>query len=71
MSKLKDTGTVLDRETITRIIKDAANFDLDKASQDIIDDKNRQIEELLKKNKELEDKYNTKDLNDNKKEVDA
>ena len=42
-------------DTIADIIKKAANFDVDKASQEIIDAKNAQIIELEKKTKKLEE----------------
>lgn len=54
LKKLKDSGIELSMDTIADIIKKAANFDVDKASQEIIDAKNAQIIELDKKTKKLE-----------------
>lgn len=44
--KLKDSD--MTEESIANIIKDAVGFDVDKAAQDIINDKNKQIIELQK-----------------------
>lgn len=44
--KLKDSN--MTEESIANIIKGAVGFDLDKAAQDIINDKNKQIVELQK-----------------------
>lgn len=44
--KLKDSN--MTEESIANIIKGAVGFDLDKAAQDIINDKNKQIFELQK-----------------------
>ena len=49
VKKLNNAGTELNVETVTKIIKDAAKFDIDKAAQDIIDAKNKEIEELKRK----------------------
>lgn len=53
-----------------QVLKEAANFDIDKASQEIIDAKNKQIEELNKRNAELEMKYNARNVLAFKKESD-
>ena len=55
LKKLKESGIELSMATIADIIKKAANFDVDKASQEIIDAKNAQIIELEKKTKKLEE----------------
>lgn len=53
IDKLKETGFDVSPENLTKIVKDAAAFDVDKASQDIIDAKNEQIKKLQEENKEL------------------
>lgn len=53
MKKMKESGFEFNAENITKIVKDAAAFDIDKASQDIIDAKNEQIKKLQEENKEL------------------
>lgn len=53
IKKLNDAGTVLDKETISKVIKDAANYDIDKATADIIDSKNKEIEKLREENNKL------------------
>lgn len=53
IDKLKETGFDVSPENLTKIVKDAAAFDIDKASQDIIDAKNEQIKKLQEENKEL------------------
>lgn len=55
LKKLKESGVELSMDTIADIIKKAAHFDVDKASQEIIDAKNAQIIELEKKTKKLEE----------------
>lgn len=70
INKLSDSNTELNIETISKIIKDAVNFDTDKASQEIIDAKNKQIEELSKRNKELEREHNARNVLAFKKEDD-
>ena len=55
LKKLKESGIELSMDTIADIIKKAAHFDVDKASQEIIDAKNAQIIELEKKTKKLEE----------------
>ena len=49
IAKLNASGIELNTETVTKIIKDASRFDIDKATQEIIDTKNKEIEELKKK----------------------
>lgn len=53
MEKLKESGFEINAENLTKIVKDAAAFDIDKASQDIINAKNEQIKKLQEENKEL------------------
>lgn len=53
IDKLKETGFDVSPENLTKIVKDAAAFDVDKASQDIIDAKNEQIKKLQEENREL------------------
>lgn len=55
IKKLKESGTELNTDTIADVVKKAANFDIDKASQEIIDSKNAQIIELTEKTKKLEE----------------
>lgn len=56
---------------MTKALKEAANFDIDKASQEVIDAKNKQIEELKKRNAELEKEHNARNVLVFKKEVDG
>ena len=56
---------------MTKALKEAANFDIDKASQEVIDAKNKQIEELQKRNALLEKEHNARNVLAFKKEVDA
>lgn len=53
IDKLKETGFDVSPENLTKIVKDATAFDVDKASQDIIDTKNEQIKKLQEENREL------------------
>ena len=53
IDKLKETGFDVSPENLTKIVKDAVSFDIDKASQDIIDAKNEQIKKLQEENREL------------------
>lgn len=53
MEKLKESGFEINAENLTKIVKDAASFNIDKASQDIIDAKNEQIKKLQEENREL------------------
>ena len=53
MEKLKESGFEINAENLTKIVKDAAVFNIDKASQDIIDAKNEQIKKLQEENREL------------------
>ena len=71
LEKLNAKGIELNEKTIANIIKEAADFDIDKASQDIIDAKNKQIEELQKRNTELEKEHNARNVLAFKKEVDG
>lgn len=56
---------------MTKALKEAVNFDIDKASQEIIDAKNKQIEELKKRNDLLEKEHNARNVLAFKKEVDG
>lgn len=71
LTKLNASGVELNEQTIAKIIKEAVDFDTDKASQEIIDAKNKQIEELQKKNAELERERNARNVLAFKKEVDG
>lgn len=66
IDKLKETGFDVSPENLTKIVKDAAAFDIDKASQDIINAKNEQIKKLQEENQELKkEKFNVvNDSND-------
>ena len=55
---------------MTKALKEAANFDVDKASQEIIDAKNAEIEELKKRNALLEREHNARNVLAFKKEDD-
>lgn len=54
-----------------KALKEAVNFDIDKASQEIIDAKNKQIEELKERNALLEKEHNARNVLAFKKEVDG
>lgn len=56
---------------MTKALKEAANFDIDKASQEIIDAKNEQIKKLEERNKELEREHNARNVLAFKKEDDG
>lgn len=56
---------------MTKALKEAANFDIDKVSQEVIDAKNEQIKELQKRNAELEREHNARNVLAFKKEVDG
>lgn len=55
---------------MTKALKEAANFDINKASQEIIDAKNEQIKKLEERNKELEREHNARNVLAFKKEDD-
>lgn len=55
---------------VVQVLKEAANFDIDKASQEIIDAKNEQIKKLEERNKELEREHNARNVLAFKKEDD-
>lgn len=71
LEKFRSSGFEITEENVAKVIKEAAHFDIDKASQEIIDDKNRQIEELKRRNKELEAEHNARNVLAFKKEVDG
>lgn len=54
MKKVSDSNLPLTKSTMTDIVKDAAKFDFDKASKEIIEDKNRQLREKDEKIRNLE-----------------
>ena len=54
LKKMKDTKTDLTPDTISEIVKKSVDFDMDKATQEILDDKNKQIRELKEKLAKLE-----------------
>lgn len=55
---------------MAKALKEAASFDIDKASQKIIDAKNEQIKKLEERNKELEREHNARNVLAFKKEDD-
>lgn len=71
ITKLNASGVELNEQTIAKIIKEAVDFDTDKASQEIIDAKNKQIEELQKRNALLEKEHGARNVLAFKKEVDG
>lgn len=71
IQKIASSDFELNEQTLAKVIKDAANFDVDKASQEIIDAKNKQIEELQKRNALLEKEHNARNVLAFKKEVDG
>lgn len=71
IQKIASSDFELNEQTLTKVIKDAADFDIDKASQEIIDAKNKQIEELQKRNALLEKEHNARNVLAFKKEVDG
>lgn len=70
LDKLAASNFELNEQSIANIIKNAVNFDMDKASQEIIDAKNAEIEELKKRNAKLEQEHNARNVLAFKKEVD-
>lgn len=67
IDKLKETGFDVSPENLTKIVKDAAAFDIDKASKEIIEAKNEQIKKLEAENKELKkEKFNVVNDSDDK-----
>ena len=71
IQKIASSDFELNEQTLAKVIKDAANFDVDKASQEIIDAKNKQIEELQKRNALLEKQHDARNVLAFKKEVDG
>lgn len=71
IEKIASSDFELNEQTLAKVIKDAANFDVDKASQEIIDAKNKQIEELQKRNALLEKQHDARNVLAIKKEVDG
>ena len=71
IEKIASSDFELNEQTLAKVIKDAADFDIDKASQEIIDAKNKQIEELQKRNALLEKEHNARNVLAFKKEVDG
>lgn len=70
LEKLAASNFELNEQSIANIIKNAVDFDIDKASQEIIDAKNAEIEELKKRNALLEQEHNARNVLAFKKEVD-
>lgn len=70
LDKLAASNFELNEQSIANIIKNAVNFDIDKASQEIIGAKNAEIEELKKRNALLEKEHNARNVLASKKEVD-
>lgn len=65
MNKFKNSD--ITAESLTDIIRDAASFDIDKATADIIDSKNKEVDELKKEVNKLNLKLNSRNvLSDNK-----
>ena len=56
---------------MAKALREAANFDIDKASQEVIEAKNEQIKELQRRNAELEREHNARNVLAFKKEVDG
>lgn len=71
IQKIASSDFELNEQTLAKVIKDAADFDIEKASQEIIDAKNKQIEELQKRNALLEKEHNARNVLAFKKEVDG
>ena len=71
IQKIASSDFELNEQTLAKVIKDAADFDIDKASQEIIDAKNKQIEELQKRNALLEKQHDARNVLAIKKEVDG
>ena len=71
INKIKSSDFELNEKNLAKVIKDAAKFDVDKASQEIIDEKNKQIEALKKRNEELEKEHNARNVLAFKKESDG
>ena len=70
IDKLAASNFELNENSIANIIKNAVDFDIDKASQDVIDVKNAEIEELKKRNAMLEKEHNARNVLAFKKEDD-
>lgn len=70
IDKLAASNFELNENSIANIIKNAVDFDIDKASQDVIDAKNAEIEELKKRNAMLEKEHNARNVLAFKKEDD-
>lgn len=49
LKKMKDAKTDLTPDTISEIVKKSVGFDMDKVTQEIIEEKNKQIRELKQK----------------------
>lgn len=55
-NKISESGFELTAENIVNVIRDASSFDMDKATEEIIDSKNAEIRELKERIKKLESK---------------
>lgn len=62
IDKLAASNFELNEKSVANIIKGAVDFDIDKATQDIIDAKNAQIEELKRRNAELEKEHSARNV---------
>lgn len=71
VKKLNSSGTEINAETITNVVRDAAKFDVDKASQEIIDAKNEEIKRLKEENEKLVKEHNARNVLSFKKEDDG
>lgn len=71
IAKLNNAGVELSVENISKIIKGAVAFDTDKATQEIIDAKNAEIDQMSEKIKLLEEKLGTIITDSVKKEDDG
>lgn len=71
IEKITSSDFELNEQTLAKVIKDAADFDIDKASQEIIDSKNEQIKELQKRIALLEKEHDARNVLAFKKEVDG
>lgn len=70
VKKLNASNVELNADTVAKIVKDAAKFDVDKASQKIIDAKNEEIKKLKAENEKLVKEHNARNVLAFKKEDD-
>ena len=62
VKKLNASNVELNADTVAKIVKDAAKFDVDKASQEIIDAKNEEIKKLKAENEKLMKEQNARNV---------